>query len=208
MVYLLASRSAGKLQELRALLAQAGIAVTDLDALGVPELSGEDEVESYATFEENALAKARHFHALTGFPTFADDSGLVVAGLGGRPGVRSKRWSGRPDLSGEALDAANSAMLLSELVRAGVSVPAAAEYVCAAAFVGDEWETVRMGRTAGCIICPPRGEGGFGYDPYFESAELGVTFAEARADSKLRVSHRGRAFRALLSSVALSREGH
>lgn len=207
-VYLLASRSAGKLAELRALLAQAGIEVTDLDVLGVPELSWEDNVESYDTFEENALAKARHFHALTGFPTFADDSGLVVAGLGGRPGVRSKRWSGRPDLSGEALDAANSGMLLSELARAGVRIPAAAAYVCAAAFVGAGHEWVSLGRTCGRIVLPPRGEGGFGYDPYFESADLGLTFAEAGADAKLRVSHRGRAFRALLSSVALPWEGH
>ena len=93
---LLATRSAGKLAELRPLFATAGWAVRDLAEAGLPELPEEDALEAYGTFEENARAKARYFHARSGGrPVVAEDSGLEVAALGGAPGVRSKRWSGR-----------------------------------------------------------------------------------------------------------------
>src|SRR5690242_17994332 len=97
---LLATRSAGKLRELRPLFAAGGIGVVDLNDAGIAESGAEDGLEIYSTFEENALAKARYFAALSGRPTLADDSGLAVEALGGRPGVMSKRWSGRVDLSG------------------------------------------------------------------------------------------------------------
>lgn len=201
-MHLLATRSAGKRRELHALFAGAGVLVTDLDELAVPELPEEAALESADTFEDNALAKARYFHGLTGLPTFADDSGLVVPVLHGRPGVRSKRWSGRTDLSGEALDAANNAMLLDALRCTGAEPPVQAAFVCAAAFVGDRRALVRRGDAAGRIVVPPRGAGGFGYDAYFESDVLGQTFAEASAEAKRLVGHRGRAFAALLASVA------
>src|SRR5262249_15850104 len=107
---LLASRSQGKMREIRALFADSGFEVVDLNDVGVREVRGEDTVETGTRFEENALAKARYFHELTRIPTIADDSGLAVDALGGGPGVYSKRWSGRADLSGQALDDANNAL--------------------------------------------------------------------------------------------------
>lgn len=195
---LLATRSAGKLRELRPMFADAGIAIVGLDEAGVPAGPGEDAIEAFDTFEANALAKARHFHRLTGLPTVADDSGLVVEALGGAPGVRSKRWSGRTDLEGAALDAANNAALGAAL--AGVA-DRRARYVCVAALVDARGARTWRGETAGLVRDEPAGADGFGYDPYFWSAELGVTFGEASREAKERVSHRGRAFRELLAAL-------
>src|SRR6266540_1236986 len=100
---LLATRSPGKLDELGAVFTELRIPFTDLRAAGIEERPEEDRLEKFATFEENALAKARYFHRLSGMPTIGDDSGLVVEALGGEPGVLTKRWSGRTDLSGRAL---------------------------------------------------------------------------------------------------------
>src|SRR4029078_5587623 len=100
---LLATRSAGKIKELRPLLVAAGFEVIDLAAAGVGESPAEEGLEIFEFFAGNALAKAHYFHRATGRPTFADDSGLAVDALGGGPGVRSKRWRGRDDLSGQAL---------------------------------------------------------------------------------------------------------
>ena len=197
---LLATRSAGKLRELRPLFTDAGFDIVDLDAAGLPERpEEEDDLEAFSTFEENALAKARHFFARSGgMPTVADDSGLEVAALRGAPGVRSKRWSGRSELGGLALDAANNALLL-EALRG--EADRRARYVCVAALVSSQRQLVRRGETAGVIVDRPRGDGGFGYDPYFLSDELGATFGEVDRKSKERVSHRGRAFRALLDAL-------
>jgi XTP/dITP diphosphohydrolase len=196
---LLATRSAGKLRELRPLFARAGLEAIDLATAGIAEDPREEHVEAFETFEENALAKARYFAVLSGLPTVADDSGLEVPALGGRPGVRSKRFSGRTDLRGQALDDANNARLIAELV--GVA-DRRARYVCAAAFsTGTDTEVVERGETAGIILPAPRGTGGFGYDPYFESVELGRTFGELALDEKERISHRGRAFRALVAAL-------
>src|ERR1700748_2305810 len=112
---LLATRSAGKIRELRPLLLARGVGVISLDDAGIEESDAEDALEVYATFEENALAKARYFARLSGRPTLADDSGLAVDALDGRPGVLSKRWSGRIDLSGQALDDENNRLLLEAL---------------------------------------------------------------------------------------------
>jgi XTP/dITP diphosphohydrolase len=196
---ILATRSAGKLRELHPLFAARGIRVVDLAQAGVAESPDEDGLETFGTFEENAIAKARYFHARTGQPTVADDSGLVVRALGGSPGVRSKRWSGRDDLSGQALDDENNRLLLARL--AGVA-DRAASYVCAAAYVDDRRTVVARGEARGRILDAPVGEGGFGYDPYFASAELGGTFAAVSRAEKEQVSHRGRAFRALLAELA------
>jgi XTP/dITP diphosphohydrolase len=152
----------------------------------------------HPTFEENALAKARYFHAVSGRSVVADDSGLVVAALSGKPGVLSKRWSGRSDLSGQALDDENNRLLVRSLQNAQER---RASYVCAAAYVDDEREFVCRGEVHGRILEAPRGNGGFGYDPYFFSTELGRTFGEVSGAEKARVSHRGRAFRALVERL-------
>jgi XTP/dITP diphosphohydrolase len=199
--YLIATRNPGKLRELRDIFAPHRIQVRDLSEIGVPETEDEESIESWETFEENALAKAQYFQGRTGLPTFADDSGLVVAVLDGRPGVRSKRLSGRTDLSGKSLDAANNATLLGQLRRLK-ALPTAAEFVCAAAFADGNVTVVRTGSTSGTIVQQPRGTGGFGYDPHFASDELHQTFGEASEADKRRVGHRGRAFRSLLNALS------
>lgn len=195
---LLATRSGGKLRELRALFADHGIAVIDLEEAGIPEESAEDALEVHGTFEENALAKASYFHRLARMPVVADDSGLVVPALAGAPGVLSKRWSGRTDLHGQALDDENNRLLIERL--RGVA-DRSAYYVCVAAFVDDRRQVVRRGEVHGRIIDSPLGLGGFGYDPFFCADELGKTFGEAAAAEKQLISHRARAFRALIGAI-------
>jgi len=196
---LLATRSAGKLRELRPLFAERGWTVLDLVEAGIAENVAEDDLEVFETFEENALAKGRYFAALSGLPVAADDSGLEARALGGAPGVRSKRWSGRSDLTGQALDDENNRLLLERLE--GVA-DRGARYVCAAAFVEGRKEVVRRGEVQGMVVRDARGANGFGYDPYFLSDELGKTFGEASMAEKATVSHRARAFRALISAIA------
>src|SRR5215218_375253 len=117
---LVATRSEGKLREIRPMFAVAGLTLVSLDDLEIAESDEESELEPYSTFEENALSKARYFYEVSGgIPTVADDSGLEIDALSGQPGVKSKRWSGRNDLRGVALDEANNATLLQSL--AGVS---------------------------------------------------------------------------------------
>ena len=195
---LLATRSAGKLRELTGILAEAGYSGITLIDAGIAESPDEDGIECYDTFEENALAKARWFNRLSSMPTMADDSGLCVHALGDAPGVWSKRYSGRLDLSGQSLDDANNAKLQSELRhfddRSG-------HYTCAAAFVDGDEEVVAMGETFGSITTEPSGENGFGYDPYFYSTDLHKTFGDASTEEKQEVSHRGRAFRELAAAL-------
>ncbi len=201
-VLLLATRSTGKLRELLPMCAARGINALGLDAAGVVESRVEDELEMLDSFEGNALAKARHFHAQTGLPTAADDSGLVVPALGGLPGVKSKRWSGRPDLTGRALDEENNRLLLERLRASGIE-DRRAYYVCAAAYIDSEGEVVCRGEVHGRIIDEPRGDEGFGYDPYFGADELGGrTFGEASREEKETISHRARAFSSLLGAIA------
>lgn len=204
---LLATRSGGKLRELRPAFARAGYGVVDLTHLGVPVLAEEEALERFATYEENALAKARFFCDLTGLAAVADDSGIEVAGLGGAPGVRSKRWSyggllQRGVLEGALLDAANNRRLVDEVRRLA---DRRARYVCAAAYCGEGVELVVRGVAEGTVVLEGRGSAGFGYDPYFLSDELGRTFAEVSADDKWAVSHRGRAFRLLVEELAKQR---
>jgi XTP/dITP diphosphohydrolase len=195
----LATRNAGKLRELLPMFAAAGLEAVTLTDVGIAPAADEDALEMAETFEGNALAKARHFHRLTGLPTVADDSGLAVTALGGAPGVRSRRWSGRSDLEGAALDAANNALLLSRLE--GVD-DRRARFVCAAAWVDERQDVVRLGECAGRIAHEPTsGAHGFGYDPLFVADELQATFADVDREAKSRVSHRARAFRALLAAV-------
>ena len=195
---LVATRSSGKLRELWGILDEAGLNGISLADAGIVESPAEEGIECFDTFEANSLAKARYFNRLSGLPTVADDSGLSVDALGGAPGVWSKRYSGRSDLSGQALDDANNEKLLSEL--AGFR-DVGARYSCAAAFVDGDVEVVEIGETFGKIVRDPRGDEGFGYDPYFFSTELNRTFGEASIDEKQAVSHRGRAFRALVAAL-------
>jgi XTP/dITP diphosphohydrolase len=197
--WVLASRNAGKLRELRAVFADARIEVIDLVEAGIPESSEEEAIEVHDTFEENALAKAVYFAARArGRVVVADDSGLEVEALGGEPGVRSRRWSGRLDLDGRALDAENNRLLLARLH--GVS-DRRARFVCAAAWCGDGEALVVRGEVSGTIVDRASGAHGFGYDPHFLAAELGATLGDATVSAKQRVSHRGRAFAALLEAL-------
>lgn len=181
------------------MFASYGVGVLDLIEAGVAETSQEDDLEVHSTFEANALAKARYFHARTGRPTVADDSGLAVDALGGGPGVMSKRWSGRTDLTGQPLDDENNRLLLERLRGVGNR---RAHYVCAAAFVDGSLELVCRGEVHGAIVDEARGAHGFGYDPFFLVDESGRTFGEMDRAEKERVSHRARAFRALLAELA------
>ena len=185
------------------MLEGAGFDPMDLRELGVAELPEEADIECYATFEENALAKARYFHKRTGLPAFADDSGLVVDALGGQPGVHSKRWSKDPALEGQALDDANNAKLMRELAG---KTDRTARYMCVAAYVDDDRELVAVGETEGRIVDTPSGDNGFGYDPYFWSNALECTFGDADIASKEKISHRGLAFRALFAALRNSKD--
>jgi XTP/dITP diphosphohydrolase len=207
---LLATRSWGKLRELGEIFADFDFEVVDLDAAGIAYNEAEEQIEIYGTFEENALAKARYFHGLTGMPALADDSGLIVDALGGAPGVLSKRFSGKTDRDGWDLDVSNNAKLLREMERVDRErsargegpAPRSGRYMCVAAYVGRSGEMAREGMIEGRVIDAPRGTGGFGYDSHVEIPELGgLTMAEADWRAKSRVSHRGRAFRALLPAL-------
>ena len=204
--FLLATRSAGKLRELREIFSSLGLEVVDLSGLGIPESPAEDDLERYDTFEENALAKTRYFFQLSGgLPTFGDDSGMCVDALGGEPGIYSKRWSGREDLTGKALDDANNAKLVARMQDALRRDPAgytdAGRYVSVAVFKDSVGEVVRRGEVEGRVLATPRGTGGFGYDAYFEAPDLGGTFAESTIENTAASSHRAKAFRALLAAL-------
>lgn len=198
-VLLIATRSEDKMREIVPLLAHIPARILSLREAGIPVTPAEDDIERFDTFEENAAAKARYFfQASGGMAAVADDSGLVVESLGGAPGVRSKRWSERPDLDGKALDEANNQRLLDALAG---SPARKAKYVCVAAFADARTSLSARGEAAGRITTAARGSAGFGYDPYFLSDDLGCTFGEADPMDKSRVSHRGRAFRALAQEL-------
>ena len=188
----LATRNAGKLRELARILG-AQDSGAQIRLAGLDEFPGAPDVpETGATFEENALLKARAIASYTGLPAVADDSGLCVDALSGMPGVLSARWAGA-----HGDDQANLELVLAQLA----DVPDArrgAQFVCAAALVVPgtrEW--VVTGRVEGRLIRSPRGSSGFGYDPIFLPDGFGQTTAEMTAEAKDAISHRGRAFRAL-----------
>ena len=181
----IATRNAGKIREIKALLAHRDFTVHGLD-----EFSGFGEVEEDGeTFAANALKKARAASAFSGMPALADDSGLCVAALQGRPGVHSARYAGEG-----ASDAENIARLLMEL--APHPEPWNAAFECVMAFcTPDGGEKLFQGRLAGRIIAEKRGANGFGYDPVFLVPEYGKTLAELSLDIKNRISHRAQALR-------------
>lgn len=191
---LLATRNAGKLAELQRLLATAVPGVEVLGLRDVPEYP--EAPETGATFEENALLKAREAVRYTGLPAVADDSGLAVDALNGMPGILSARWSGR-----HGDDPANTTLLLGQLADVPDERRGAA-FVCAAALVTpDGGEHVLERRWHGTVVREPRGSNGFGYDPVFVPTGLTVTSAELDPAEKDAISHRGRAFAALLPVI-------
>ncbi|MFE7801235.1 RdgB/HAM1 family non-canonical purine NTP pyrophosphatase [Nocardia sp. NPDC057440] len=193
---LVASRNAKKLNELRRILDDAGVA--GIEIVGLDDVPVYDEApETGATFEENALAKARDGAAATGLACVADDSGIAVDALNGMPGVLSARWSG-----GHGEDAANNALLLAQLG----DVPderRGAQFVSACALVvpGGS-ETVVRGEWPGSIGRKPVGDGGFGYDPLFVPEGGLGTAAQLTPEQKNAVSHRGRALAQLVPVLA------
>lgn len=202
MTALVATRSEHKLREIRRILpADSCLDLVSLSEVGVPESAEEVEIESFDTFRANALAKARYFASRSGMLTLADDSGLCVDALGGRPGVRSKRLAGRTGLAGATLDAENNRTLLS-LLEGMSPDQRTARYVCAAAArFPDGRELVFEGSCAGQILDAERGHGGFGYDPLFLVLSLGRTFGELPPETKDGISHRAQAFAALGSAL-------
>ncbi|MDO5142129.1 MAG: RdgB/HAM1 family non-canonical purine NTP pyrophosphatase [Eubacteriales bacterium] len=186
MQFVLASRNQKKLAELATVLGELGIEIVPLPA-DAPE-----PVEDGATFEENAQIKARSAAAFTGLPAIADDSGLCVDALGGAPGIYSARYCA-------GTDADRNARLLREMADVD---DRACRFVCAVACVlpGGELCTVR-GECAGELLRECRGAGGFGYDPLFYVPDYGCTFGELPPADKNRISHRGRALRALRQAL-------
>ncbi len=194
---LVASRNPKKLVELRRMLDSAGVSGLRLASLN--EVAQFDEApETGATFEDNALAKARDGFDATGLPCVADDSGLAVAALNGMPGVLSARWSG---VHGD--DAANTALLLGQF-RDVPDDRRGAAFVSACALVwgpGEACEAVVRGEWPGVIAREPRGDGGFGYDPVFIPDGGVRTAAQLSPAEKDAESHRGRALALLLPAL-------
>lgn len=184
----LASGNPGKLRELTAMLEPMGWKVRPQSEWNFPEA-----VEDGLSFVENALIKARHAARLTGFPSLADDSGLVVDALDGAPGIYSARYAG------EGGDDANCKKLLAAL-QAVPDADRGAHFYCAMALVHhgeDPAPLIAIGRWDGFITREACGDGGFGYDPLFGVPETQCTSAELPADVKNEMSHRGRALRAM-----------
>ncbi|MGW0608229.1 RdgB/HAM1 family non-canonical purine NTP pyrophosphatase [Streptomyces sp. NPDC002644] len=190
----LATRNAGKITELRAILAEAGLAHELVGAEEFPEVP--DVKETGVTFAENALLKAHALARATGLPAVADDSGLCVDVLNGAPGIFSARWAGR-----HGDDRANLDLLLAQLSDIAEE-HRAAHFACAAALaLPDGTERVVEGRLEGTLRFAPAGSGGFGYDPVLQPLGETRTCAELTADEKNAISHRGKAFRELAPVV-------
>ncbi|PTQ91717.1 XTP/dITP diphosphohydrolase [Nitrosomonas nitrosa] len=183
----IASNNAGKLKEIQKILLPFDIEAVSQANLGVTETD-----EPFETFVENALAKARHASRSTKLPSLADDSGICVSALGGAPGVHSARYAGEPKS-----DERNN-QKLTQLLKAHVD--RRAYYYCAIVLIrhaDDPQPIIVDGSWHGEIVQTPRGEGGFGYDPYFFLSDLNMTAAELPMEQKNAISHRGKALRKL-----------
>lgn len=187
----IASNNSGKLREIRLLLEPLGIEVLPQSAFDFPEAE-----EPHCTFVENALAKARHASKNTGLPALADDSGICVNILGGKPGILSARYAGEPKS-----DERNNQKLVEALQNQS---DRRAYYYCVIALLRhpeDPQPIIADGSWHGEILLNPRGNGGFGYDPYFFLANLGKTAAELPMEQKNRISHRGKALAQLVERI-------
>ena len=188
----LASGNQGKLREFRQMLEPMGYEIHPQSEFNVTEAE-----EPFGTFIENALAKARHVSKQTGLPAMADDSGICVDALGGKPGVLSARYAGDPKS-----DDRNNQKLIADL--AGVE-NRSANYYCVLVYVrsaDDPQPIIADGRWSGVVVDEPKGENGFGYDPYFWVPEFGKTAAELSPEEKNACSHRGKALQALMEKLA------
>jgi len=193
----IATHNAGKLREISALLAPFGVECLSAGALGLPE-----PAETGTTFVENALIKARAAAEASGIPSLADDSGLSVAALGGRPGVYTADWAERQWFEGPAGRDWFMAMGKVEglLCEQGPQVDRSAHFSCVLALAWPGGETaVYEGRVDGSVTWPPRGDRGFGYDPVFVARGMNQTFAEIDPEEKHRISHRADAFAKLVA---------
>lgn len=191
----LASNNAGKLWELTRLLSPRNLEIVPQGELDVPEAE-----ETGLTFIENALLKARNACANTGLPAIADDSGLEVDVLGGAPGIYSARFAGE-----KASDEQNNQALIQAL-EAVDGETHSASYHCCIVYMRSEKDPVPViaeGRWQGQIIPEPRGDSGFGYDPYFYLPEFDKTAAELGPDAKNKLSHRAKALAQLLKRLRL-----
>jgi XTP/dITP diphosphohydrolase len=187
MKLVLATHNAHKVDELRRILGDS------LEGIELVGYDGPEPVEDGETFEANALIKARAASAHTGLAAIADDSGIAVDALGGAPGIHSARYAGT------RVDADNTALLLANL--SGVE-DRNAHFVCAAALVlPDGFEHVEVGVWPGTVLEQAVGPNGFGYDPVFKPAGYSVSAAELHPDEKNAISHRGRAFDAIMPVV-------
>ncbi|MEO8767095.1 MAG: RdgB/HAM1 family non-canonical purine NTP pyrophosphatase [Nitrosospira sp.] len=187
----IASGNAGKLREIRYLLEPLGIQVLPQSAFNITEVE-----EPYCTFLENALAKARHASKSSGLPALADDSGICVNALNGGPGVYSARYAGE-----SKSDEQNNQKLVDVLRN---QPNRKAHYYCIIVLVrhaDDPQPIIADGTWHGEIILEPRGEGGFGYDPYFLLPNLGKTAAELPMEKKNQISHRGKALAQLAERI-------
>lgn len=192
MKLVVASSNQGKLREIKAITEPLGI-----QAVSAAEMGFSEEVEETGeTFEANARLKAEAVCRALGLPALADDSGLAVDALGGRPGVQSARWAG-PDAS----DADRSAKLLGELAEVAEADRGAA-FVCAMACMRPDGAMITShGELRGRIASAPAGDNGFGYDPVFYLPRRGLTVAQLTADQKNAISHRGRALREIAKAL-------
>ena len=193
----LASGNQKKLDEMRAILEPLTLKVVPQSDFQVPEAE-----ETGLTFVENAILKARNAAAHTGLPAIADDSGLEVDALNGAPGIYSARFSGA-----DASDAKNNALLI-DMLGDLPDAPRSARYQAVLVLMrhpDDLTPLICQGTWEGEILLAPRGNGGFGYDPHFLIPELGVTAAEMDPAEKNRVSHRGRALKALMDALREAR---
>ena len=189
----IASNNAGKLREIRELLASLKIEVLAQSAFDIPEVD-----EPHATFIENALAKARSASKLSGLPALADDSGICVDVLNGRPGVLSARYAGDPKS-----DERNNLKLLQVLHAA---TDRRAHYYCVMALTRDADDPqplIAEGEWHGEIALAERGKGGFGYDPLFWLPQFNKMSAELKAEEKTLISHRALALKILLKKLKL-----
>jgi len=192
---LVASRNAKKLRELRRVLDAAGVAGIEL--VGLDEVPPFPEApETGATFEENALAKARDGAAATGLPCVADDSGIEIDALNAMPGVLSARWSGT-----HGQDEANTALVLAQLSDTPDERRGAAFVSACALVIPGGTETVVRGEWRGVVGREPQGENGFGYDPIFVPEGDGRSAAQLSPEEKDAASHRGRALRLLVPAL-------
>ncbi len=196
----IATHNPGKLREIIALIEPLGIACVGAEELGLPE---PEEIGN--TFIDNADLKAREAADLTGLPALADDSGMCVDALHGRPGIFTARWAEDGDGNRDWMRAMER--VWRELEAAGPEASRDAHFACALAIARPEDGQAEHfeGRVDGALVWPPRGDRGFGFDPMFVPAGYDVTFGEMDPDEKHRISHRADAFRKLVDALNAAR---